>query len=146
LARPFNLRVYALISNEHQQILLSKERRNGVEFTKFPGGGVEPGEGILDALHREVMEELGVNISKATFFYFNEFFQASSFNPSEQLVAFYYLVELSNEDSLELTPKIPQGSQDRSDFEHALWANKTPLLLETLSFPVDRKAMEKLLP
>ena len=64
----FNLRVYGLVINEQQEILLSDERRGGISFTKFPGGGVNENEGILDALHREFREELGSDILSSSFF------------------------------------------------------------------------------
>jgi hypothetical protein len=32
----FNLRVYGLVINEQEEILLSDERRGGISFTKFP--------------------------------------------------------------------------------------------------------------
>ena len=77
--KAFNLRVYALIINDKNEILLSDEYRFGKFFTKFPGGGVEFGEGILDALHREMFEELNLKIDEAIPFYFNDFHQESAF-------------------------------------------------------------------
>ena len=46
----FNQRVYGLLINESQDILISDEFRFDTYFRKFPGGGVEYGEGIIDAL------------------------------------------------------------------------------------------------
>ena len=68
----FNLRVYALIIDEHKRILLSDEFRFGHFFTKFPGG-VEANEGVIDALRRELQEELSAEMLDSSFFYFNDF-------------------------------------------------------------------------
>jgi len=141
----FNLRVYAIIHNEKDEVLLSKERRGGSEFTKFPGGGVEFGEGILEALHRELFEELDAEIHSASLFYVNDFFQVSSFRPEDQIVSFYYLVELKNLEKIREEKRSPVGSHDPNDFEQALWVRKTALNFNVLTFPIDRMVGEKLM-
>jgi len=141
----FNLRVYAIIHNEKDEVLLSKERRGGSEFTKFPGGGVELGEGILEALHRELFEELDAEIHSASLFYVNDFFQASSFRPEDQIVSFYYLVELKNRSKIREERRRPLGSKDPNDFEEAQWVTKKSLYFNMLTFPIDRMVGEKLM-
>ena len=139
--RRFNLRVYAIIHNEKGEVLLSKERRGGSEFTKFPGGGVELGEGILEALHRELLEELDA----ASLFFVNDFFQVSSFRPEDQIVSFYYLVELKNMGKIQEKRRFPLGSQDPSDFEQAQWVRKNSQNFNALTFPIDQMVGDKLL-
>ena len=96
LSTNFNLRVYGLLINELNQVLISDENRNGFAFTKFPGGGMEFGEGFKETLVREFQEELNIEIEVNELFYFNEFFQVSKFNPKDQLFSFYYLVTYPN--------------------------------------------------
>ena len=52
----FNVRVYGIYITPQQQILLSDERIGDFCFTKFPGGGLEFGEGLHEALIREWKE------------------------------------------------------------------------------------------
>ena len=53
----FNIRVYGILINERNEVLLTDEYRFGTEITKFPGGGLEFGEGTIDCIKREMMEE-----------------------------------------------------------------------------------------
>ncbi len=88
----FNVRVYGLLINDQQEIMLSDECQGDRYFTKFPGGGLELGEGLIDAVKREFMEECGVSIDIIKHFYTTDFYENSSFNDS-QVISVYYLVK-----------------------------------------------------
>jgi 8-oxo-dGTP pyrophosphatase MutT (NUDIX family) len=49
----FNIRVYGLVIRQGK-VLLTDEIRFGIPMTKFPGGGLKPGEGTVDCLRREM--------------------------------------------------------------------------------------------
>ena len=89
----FNLRVYGLLLNEKQEILVVDEFEFGMQFTKFPGGGLELGEGLIDGLKREWMEELGQQIEVTEHFYTTDYFFESVFDTSKQIVSIYYLIK-----------------------------------------------------
>ena len=48
----FNLRVYGILLGENKKVLVSDEFIRGNYYTKFPGGGLEFGEGTRDCLKR----------------------------------------------------------------------------------------------
>jgi len=48
-----------IVINENDEILMVKTHRGG---WVFPGGQVEVGENVIDAVKREVMEETGIDI------------------------------------------------------------------------------------
>lgn len=87
----FNVRVYGLLINDQQEILISDEQQEGRTFSKFPGGGLELGEGLIDALKREFLEECAAEIEVLNHFYTTDFFEKSSFNDS-QILSIYYFV------------------------------------------------------
>ena len=58
----FNVRVYGIMFNGQKQVLVSDEYIRGGYYTKFPGGGLEFGEGTLDCIKREWQEELGQDV------------------------------------------------------------------------------------
>lgn len=53
--------VGAVVINENNEILVIKERVSHMGF-KLPGGHIDLGEKISDAVQREVLEETGVNV------------------------------------------------------------------------------------
>ena len=129
----FNIRVYALIIFKNN-ILLSRELIQNKLIYKFPGGGVEIGEGIVDALQREAKEEMGQHLNHVTHFYTTDFFQRSSFDSSEQLISIYFKASLSK--NLNNRLKIPV--KDQPVFE---WKRLVDLDEENLHFPIDKKVL-----
>ena len=89
----FNVRVYGLLINEQRQVLVSDEFIRGNYYTKFPGGGLEFGEGTRDCLKREFMEEMGLNVEIGEHLYTTDFFQMSAFNPEHQILSIYYFAK-----------------------------------------------------
>ena len=139
--KSFNVRVYGLLINSNNELLLSDERRGGVSFTKFPGGGLEFGEGVTDALIREFSEELAIDVTVGDLFYVNDFFQASAFNENHQLLSFYYFVNYN---------KCEEIGQERYQFpllddgEKQRWVAITDLTESNFTFPIDKVVIEKL--
>jgi len=86
----FNLRVYGILIDERKGVLVSDEYIRGNYYTKFPGGGLEFGEGTRDCLKREFKEEMDLNVEIGDHIYTTDFFQLSAFNPGHQIISIYY--------------------------------------------------------
>jgi len=89
----FNLRVYGVLLNEKKQVLVSDEYIRGGYYTKFPGGGMELGEGTRDCLRREFNEEMNLRVEVEEHLYTTDFYQISAFNSEQQIISIYYLVK-----------------------------------------------------
>ncbi len=86
----FNIRVYGILINEKKQVLVSDEFIRGNYYTKFPGGGLEFGEGTRYCLKREFMEEMNLQVDIGDHIYTTDFYQMSAFNPGHQIISIYY--------------------------------------------------------
>lgn len=95
MIKSFNIRVYGVIINEKKQVLLSDERiyNRNMAVTKFPGGGLEFGEGTKDCIIRECKEELNINVEVVDHLYTTDFFQQSAFNDEHQIISIYYVIK-----------------------------------------------------
>ncbi|MGD0272396.1 MAG: NUDIX hydrolase [Gaiellaceae bacterium] len=60
MAREPRIRVSAML-RWHGRILLCRHEKPGKEYWLLPGGGVKSGESLLDALQRELSEEIGID-------------------------------------------------------------------------------------
>ena len=100
------VRVYGILMNEKKQVLVSDEYIRGDYYTKFPGGGLEIGEGTRDCLKREFMEEMNLKVSIGDHLYTTDFFQISAFNNAHQILSIYY-------EAIALEPiKVPLKSKE----------------------------------
>lgn len=89
----FTIRVYGILINEYKQVLVSDELIRGMYITKFPGGGLELGEGTRDCLKREFMEEMNLNVEIGEHIYTTDFYQMSAFNNAQQIISIYYFAK-----------------------------------------------------
>ncbi len=89
MGKKFNVRVYGILIHD-KSVLLSDEYIKKNKITKFPGGGLEFGEGTKDCLVREFKEELNLDIEITEHFYTTDFYVASSFDTNSQVISIYY--------------------------------------------------------
>lgn len=131
----FNVRVYGILLNDAREVLISREIIQGMRVTKFPGGGLEFGEGIEDGLKREFREELSIEITVGQLFYVNDFLQISAFDPKDQLLAIYYLVHTREKVQGFLKNGRVLSKEENLSFE---WVGVEQMDGVKLSFPVDK--------
>lgn len=86
------VRVYGILRGPNKEVLVSDEKIRGNFFTKFPGGGLEFGEGTRECLVREFQEEMNLQVRVDKHIYTTDFFQRSAFNTSHQIISVYYQV------------------------------------------------------
>src|ERR1051326_6794649 len=101
----FNVRVYGVLINEEKKVLVSDEYIRGNCYTKFPGGGLELGEGTRDCLKREFKEEMDLDVEVGEHLYTTDCYQVSAFNPAHQIISIYYLVKALEEIKVPLRTK-----------------------------------------
>jgi 8-oxo-dGTP diphosphatase len=101
----FNLRVYGILITDAKQVVVSDEFIRGGYYTKFPGGGLEFGEGTRDCLKREFKEEMNLEVEIGEHIYTTDYFQMSAFNPSHQIISIYYFAKALEPFSIEFKNK-----------------------------------------
>jgi 8-oxo-dGTP diphosphatase len=138
----FTIRIYGILINKERQILLSHEKIGDFEFTKFPGGGLEFGEGPKDCLVREFKEETGIDIIAGRHVYTCDYFIQSKLDPEEQVIGIYYLVKAADDAQLQkLKPgrEIHDFRGQKNEIRHE-WLDLKEFNPEMLTFEMDRRA------
>ncbi|MDC1221560.1 NUDIX domain-containing protein [Salibacteraceae bacterium] len=141
----FNIRVYGVLINDQNQLLVSDEIIKGIQFTKFPGGGLEWGEGTRECLEREFMEELSQPITVVDHYYTTDYFQQSAFRKEDQLMSIYYRVKL-NGHQLFTTKTKPFDFPDKSLVQDEVhrWINLDELNEADFKWPVDKLVVSRI--
>lgn len=135
----FNIRVYGILINEKREVLISDEREYGMEFSKFPGGGLEYGEGLLEGLEREFMEECQLPIEIVRHIHTTDQFFKSAFNDT-QVIGVYYLVKNKADLTCRITQRPFDFENDTEPSQAFRWVRVAELDEDHLTFDMDRAA------
>jgi len=134
----FTIRVYALIINEFNQVLVTDEFQLNMKMTKFPGGGLEFGEGTIDCLKRELREECNQEINDIKHFYTTDFYQKALYWENHQLLSIYYLAKLKEPVQFHISsnafdfPELINGNQSFR------WVSADQIIPNDFTFPIDK--------
>lgn len=136
----FNVRVYGIMINDQRQVLVSDEYIRGGYYTKFPGGGLEFGEGTLECIVREWQEELNQDVKVVEHIYTTDFFQISAFDNETQIISIYYLVTPTSPFTASVSSKpfdfvVPEGV---SEVERARWIDWDDFSAAAVTLPIDK--------
>jgi ADP-ribose pyrophosphatase YjhB (NUDIX family) len=141
----FVIRVYGIIINDNKEVLISDEYQLGMKMTKFPGGGLEFGEGTIDGLRREFREECNEQeIKNIIHFYTTDFYQKALFHENKQLLCIYYIAELDNPVKIKIS-KNPFDFQDYKNGSQSFrWVKINSMDEDEITFPIDKFVTGKL--
>ena len=139
------IRVYGILINEKKQVLVSDEFIRGGMFTKFPGGGLEFGEGTRDCLKREFKEEMNLEVEVGDHIYTTDYYQPSAFREGQQIMSIYYFAKALEEIAVPLRDKpfdfdaeqlkIYEDKNEIETFRFIDWENFSP---DSVTLPIDK--------
>ncbi len=126
MLKRFNVRAYGIWIRDGA-VLVTEEKIRDLTVVKFPGGGLEMGEGLRDCLVREWKEELGLDITVGGHFYTTDFYQPSAFDAS-QVISVYYRVDA------------PPGAAfgNLVEGERSFWMPLDEVSGEAFTLPIDK--------
>jgi len=142
----FTIRVYGLLFHQGK-VLLSRENIIGEVHTKFPGGGLEYGEGLKDCVERELKEEASIEVTATELFYLTEDFVKSSFHQKKQVISIYYRLQASKDELGKISTGDPSNSSllENNGDQVLYWCATSELHRQSIELPIDKKVIEKIL-
>ncbi len=141
--QPFVIRIYGIAIHD-RHVLVCDEYWFDTLMTKFPGGGMEYGEGTIDCLKRECMEELSQEIDIISHFYTTDFFQKTRFIEGRQLISIYYRILLRQPALLNVSRQPFDFEEKKEGAMRCRWVPLPELSDDMFTFPVDKKVVRML--
>ena len=145
----FTIRVYGILINDIKQVLVSDEYIRGNYYIKFPGGGLEFGEGTRDCLKREFKEEMDLEVEVGEHLYTTDFFQMSAFRPDQQILSIYYMAKALEEIKAPLRDKLFDFDErqlavynDTGETETFRFIDWDLFSAESVTLPIDKVAAQ----
>jgi len=133
----FNIRTYGILINENREILISDEIHQNKHFTKFPGGGLELGESLPDAIKREFIEECDLEITDIQLLYITDSVVPSAFNDSQVLGVYY---QVFTNDELKVPIQTQAFNFEKGSKQSFRWISLQNFSAQDLTFEMDREA------
>ena len=115
---PIRIRAGALIIEQDQILLAEFQDENGLHYN-LPAGGVEEGEGVKEAVCREVLEETGEEVEVGALAFTYEYAPHLSdhiYGETHTLSMFFQCNRVTKSD--EIIPHQPDPSQTARSGEH----------------------------
>lgn len=137
MKKPFNVRVYGLLIHE-QNVLVTDEFLSNMEITKFPGGGLEFGEGTIECIIREFHEELNIPVKVEKHFYTTDFFVKSAFNDT-QVISIYYIVSTEKPENINTVDEAHRYEEKKEGAQIFRWLPLSELSENDFTFVIDKK-------
>ncbi len=86
-----SVRVAAVVVRDGR-VLLARHQKRGESYWVLPGGAVEPGETVAEALVRELREEAGLEIEVGELLFVND-----GYRPEAEMLAVYFAATTKGE-------------------------------------------------
>ena len=134
----FNIRVYGIFVNEHNEVLISDEFQLNRKMTKFPGGGLKFGEGTIDCLRREMMEECNQEIEGIQHFYTTDFYQKALFFEDHQLISIYFTAKLTEPVNFKISNQKFDFNTMENGNQSFRWLKISEEIDNEFTFPIDK--------
>lgn len=132
-----NVRVYGILI-EDGKVLVSDEYIKGNNITKFPGGGLEYGEGTKECVMREFREELNLSIEVLSHFYTTDFFVNSAFSNQSQIISVYYLVKSLEPFEFPISTQLFDFKEIKEGAQSMRWVDIDAISENDFTFIIDK--------